>query len=82
MIFLLSEQSRSISACSTITSTEAQQHSNSHLLQNEARIILPHNPFALENLVKMDHLNITSFDNETDGEGFEVKKNSKRKNEH
>uniref|UniRef100_A0A914MBR3 Myotubularin phosphatase domain-containing protein n=1 Tax=Meloidogyne incognita TaxID=6306 RepID=A0A914MBR3_MELIC len=65
-----SEQSRSISACSTITSTEAQQHS--HLLQNEARIILPHNPFALENLVKMDHLNITSFDNETDGEGFEV----------
>uniref|UniRef100_A0A1I8BBQ0 Myotubularin phosphatase domain-containing protein n=1 Tax=Meloidogyne hapla TaxID=6305 RepID=A0A1I8BBQ0_MELHA len=70
-----SEQSRSISACSTITSTEAPQHSNSthsQLLQNEARLILPHNPFALENLVKMDHLNITSFDNETDGEGFEV----------
>ncbi|KAF7632756.1 Myotubularin phosphatase domain-containing protein [Meloidogyne graminicola] len=69
------EQSRSISACSTITSTEAAHNSNSfhsHLIENEAKIILPHNPFALENLVKMDHLNITSFDNQMDGEGFEV----------
>jgi hypothetical protein len=82
--FSFSEHSRSISACSTVTSTDlvatatscsaSMPSSSHHHMQSQQRAFTPPS-LALEDVVKMDRLNIqtpTSGDDEADDGEFEV----------